>query len=46
MKTIKDKFTDIVPIAEKLRENMPDPDMQIYNKIIAIIKKRYSAFFG
>jgi serine/threonine-protein kinase HipA len=46
MKTIKDKFADIAPIAEKLRENMPEPDMPIYNKIIGVIKKRVSGLFG
>jgi serine/threonine-protein kinase HipA len=46
MKTIKVKFADIAPIAEKLRKNMPDPDIPIYNKIIAIIKKRFSVLFG
>jgi len=46
MKTIKDKFADIVPAAEKLRENMPDPDIPIYNKIIAIIKKRFLFYLG
>ena len=40
------QFADIVPAAEKLRENMPDPDMPVYNKIIAIIKKRVSVLFG
>jgi len=46
MKTIKDKFANIVPVAEKLRKNMPDPDMPIYKKIIAIINKRFSVLFG
>jgi len=41
MKTIKDKFAYIVPMAEKLRENLPDPDMQIYKEIIAIIKSAF-----
>jgi serine/threonine-protein kinase HipA len=46
MKTIKDIFANIVTAAEKLRNNMPDPDIPIYKKIIAIIKKRYSVLFG
>jgi len=45
MKTIKDKFSDIASMAENLRKNMPDPDMPIYKKIIAIIKKRFSVLF-
>jgi serine/threonine-protein kinase HipA len=46
MKTIKDRFADIISNAEKLRKNMPDPDISVYNKIIAIIKKRFSVLFG
>jgi len=46
MKTIKDTFADFVPAAEKIRKNMPTPDMPIYKKIIAIIKKRFSVLFG
>jgi len=46
MKTIKDKFASFVPTAENIRKNMPDPDMPIYNKIIATIKKRFSVLFG
>jgi serine/threonine-protein kinase HipA len=46
MKTIKVKFANIVPAAENLRTNMLDPDMPIYNKIIAIIEKRFSVLFG
>ncbi|WP_461246566.1 HipA domain-containing protein [Treponema sp. R6D11] len=46
MKTIKDRFADIVPVAEKLRKNMPTPDMPIYKKIITIIKKRFSVLMA
>ena len=46
MKTIKDRFADFVPAAEKLRKNMPNSDMPVYKKIIAIIKKRFSVLFG
>ncbi|WP_461255248.1 HipA domain-containing protein [Treponema sp. R80B11-R83G3] len=46
MKTIKDIFADIVPAAEKLRKNMPTPDMPIYKKITSIIKKRFPILFG
>jgi serine/threonine-protein kinase HipA len=46
MKTIKDKFADIIPAAEKLRKNMPEPDMPVYKKIIGVIKKRFSVLFG
>jgi serine/threonine-protein kinase HipA len=46
MKTIKDIFVNIVPAAEKLRENMPSPDTLIYEKIIGVIKKRFSILFG
>jgi serine/threonine-protein kinase HipA len=46
MKTIKDTFADFVPAAEKIRKNMPSPDMPIYKKIITIIKKRFSGLFG
>jgi len=46
MKTIKDRFAGFVPAAEKIRKNMPTPDMPIYKKIIAIIKKRFYVLFG
>ena len=45
MKTIKDKFAGFVPMAENLRNNMPDPDLPIYDKIIATIRKRFSILF-
>jgi serine/threonine-protein kinase HipA len=46
MKTIKDIFVNIVPTAEKLRENLIAPDTSAYDEIIAIIKKRFSVLFG
>jgi serine/threonine-protein kinase HipA len=46
MKTIKDKFTGFVPMAEKLRKTMSDPDIPVYKKIITIIRKRFSVLFG
>jgi len=46
MKTIKDRFADFVSAAEKIRKNIPNSDMPIYKKIIAIIKKRFSVLFG
>jgi len=46
MKIIKDRFAGIVPAAEKLRKNMPAPDMAVYKKIIGVIKGRVSGLFG
>jgi len=46
MKILKDKFAGIVPAAEKLRKNMPAPDMPVYKKIIGVIKGRVSGLFG
>jgi len=46
MKTIRDIFVNIVPAAEKLCKDLPNHDMPIYKKIIAIIKKRFSILFG
>jgi serine/threonine-protein kinase HipA len=46
IKTIKNKFENIVPAAEKLRKDMPNPDMPVYKKIIGVIKKRFTGLFG
>jgi len=46
MKIVKDKFASFVQVAEKLRKDMPDSDMGVYKKIIALIRGRFSVLFG
>jgi serine/threonine-protein kinase HipA len=46
MKIIKDRFANIVSVAEKLRKDMPERDMPVYKKIIGVIKGRVLDLFG
>ena len=51
MKSLKNKFTNVVPIAEDLSEKLMIDvenisDTPIYDNIIAIIKKRFTLLFG
>ena len=49
MKTIKDTFKDIIPVAEKLREELTANELYgktlIYDEIITILKKRFETIF-
>jgi len=49
MKTIKDRFGNIIPAAETLHENLLSKKISaktsIYNDIIALIKKRFNTLF-
>jgi serine/threonine-protein kinase HipA len=50
MKTLKDMFINIIPAAEKLRDELAasfiSQDVSVYEQIIAIIKKRFTVLFG